>query len=132
LLEFLEEYATLAWYLLADADLVEVALLRALADVQKRALPNDITASYAELQKAIIRKAIELLGEIRQQEKKAQWPLVGREIPDLARLTFILRLIIRRHEKEVADYLRITSAHVKKLVLDAFTAIVAADATVTS
>ena len=125
LLEFLDEFTTLAWYLLADSDLVEVVLLRSLVEVQKNTTaPNDVTAAYSELQRTIIREAIEVLAEVSQQEGKTDWwPRPACDVPDTARLTLVLRLIIRCPETEVGDYLRVTSADVEGLMFDAIAAV---------
>lgn len=121
LLEFLDDFTTLAWYLLADSDLVEVVLLRSLVEVQKNTtVPNDVTSAYAELQRTIIREAIEVLAEVSQQEGKTNWcPRPARDVPDIARLTLVLRLIFQCPETEVADYLRVSSVDVQGLMLDA-------------
>jgi DNA-directed RNA polymerase specialized sigma24 family protein len=122
LLEHLEEFATLAWYLVADGNLVEDTFLRTMAKLD--AIPFDDSVphvAYNQVRSTIISQAVVALAEIRKREESNNISqiLSSSDLPDLSRLAFILRLVIRRSELEVANLLDITPSEVKELVTDA-------------
>src|ERR1700683_1519880 len=104
LLEHLEEFASMAWYLLANSGLVEELFLRAI--VLLDAIPfNGLEPSASQ--------------QVRRKEMAENWnaqlfPLSG--LPDLPRLVFVLRFIIRSPEAEVARLLGVELNEIQYLV----------------
>jgi hypothetical protein len=122
LLEHLEEFATLAWYLVADGNLVEDTFLRTMAQLTATPFDDSIPhVAYHEARTTIINQAIEVLQEIRRKEDEHDIPQLFSlsDLPDLSRLAFVLRLIIRRSESEVAHLLDVTPSEVQALVMEA-------------
>lgn len=122
LLDHLTEFATLAWYLVADGRLVEDAFSRSI--VQLEQIPFDDSPPalpYNQARDIIISQAIAVLGEARSKEETAQIPapMFPIDFPDLSRLAFLLRLVIRTPEEEVAKLLSVTPSQVRELVNDA-------------
>jgi hypothetical protein len=118
-LEHLDEFATLAWYLVADNQLVEATIQRTLAQLEMT--PFDASTPqlpYAQAKEALITQAIaELgLGRKRSEEEAEYLPNSFGELPDLPRLAFILKLVLRSSEIEVARFLDVTPTKVRELV----------------
>jgi hypothetical protein len=113
LLEHLDEFATLAWYLVADGKLVEDTFSRTLAKLDTIPLEVAIPAvNYAQIRDVLITQAIAVVSDMRVEES-GDWSVEPYSIgspPDLARLAFMLKLIIRSPEPEIAKYLA-TSPH---------------------
>jgi hypothetical protein len=122
LLDHLEEFAKLAWYLVADDSLVVETFSR--TAVQLGATPLDACnpqLSYDRAREVIISQAIGVLSSKRREEAESGIRMstdLG-ELPDLARLAFMLRLVIRSSEIEVANLLNVSPMNVRKLVRDA-------------
>jgi hypothetical protein len=119
LLEHLDEFATLAWYLVADGKLVEDTFSRTLAKLDTIPFEASIPAlSYRQARDVLIAQAIAVVSDIRIEEVE-DWSIepnsIGRS-PDLARLAFMLKLIIRSPEPEVARYLGVSPHEVQALV----------------
>jgi hypothetical protein len=118
-LEHLDEFATLAWYLVADHRLVEEAILRTM--VQLDTIPFDASTpslSYMQARETLITQAIAGLALGRKQNEgdtDFQTGSLG-ELPDLPRLAFMLKLVLRSSETEVAKFLDITPSKVRELV----------------
>jgi len=118
-LEHLDEFATLAWYLVADHRLVEEAILRTMAQLD--AIPFDSSTpllSYSQARETLITQAIAGLALGRKvDEDDAQYEAgsLG-ELPDLPRLAFMLKLVLRSSEAEVAKFLDVTPSKVRELV----------------
>ena len=119
LLEHLEEFASMAWYLLADGDQVEELFLRAIISLD--AIPfNGLEPSASEQVRTIIAsEAVAMIAEARRKETAENWnaqsfPLVG--LPDLPHLVFVLRFIIRSSEAEVARLLGVEQNEIQTLV----------------
>jgi DNA-directed RNA polymerase specialized sigma24 family protein len=119
LLEHLDEFATLVWYLVADGKLVEDTFARTLAKLDMTACESSIPAlAYSEARDVLITQAIAVLSEARREEDGNQLfqPSSICSLPDLPRLAFILRLIIRSSETEVAKFLGLSRSEVQGLV----------------
>jgi hypothetical protein len=119
LLEHLDEFATLAWYLVADGKLVEDTFSRTLAKLDTIPFEVSIPAlTYSQARDVLIAQAIAVVSDMRIEESK-DWSVepnpIGR-VPDLARLAFMLKLIIRSPEPEIARYLGVSPREVQALV----------------
>ena len=119
LLEHLEEFASMAWYLLANSGLVEELFLRAI--VLLDAIPfNGLEPSASQqVRSIIVSEAVAMIAEARRKEMAENWnaqlfPLSG--LPDLPRLVFVLRFIIRSPEAEVARLLGVELNEIQYLV----------------
>lgn len=122
LLDHLTEFATLAWYLIADGKLVEEAFSRSITQLEHIPFDDSPPAlAYHQARDIIISQAIAVLSEARSREGVDQiassiFPI---DFPDLSRLAFMLRLVICRSEEEVARLLAVTPSEVRELVSDA-------------
>jgi hypothetical protein len=119
LLEHLDEFATLAWYLVADGRLVEDTFSRTLAQLDTLPFEAFIPAlTYSQARDVLIAQAIAVVSDMRVKEC-GDWSVeptsIGR-LPDLARLAFMLKLIIRSPEPEIAKYLGVSPHEVQALV----------------
>jgi hypothetical protein len=122
LLEHLEEFAKLVWYLVADGSLVDETFSRTM--VQLGATPlyaSNPRPAYDHAREVLISQAIGVLASKRKEEAKTgifmSTGLGG--LPDLPRLAFMLRLVVHSSEMEVASLLDISPMIVRKLVGDA-------------
>ena len=119
LLEHLDEFATLVWYLVADGKLVEDTFARTMTKLDMTAFESSIPAlAYSQARDVLITQAIAVLSDARREEDESQFFLpssIG-SLPDLPRLAFVLRLIIRSPETEVAKYLGLPPSEVQGLV----------------
>jgi hypothetical protein len=122
LLEHLDEFATLVWYLVADGKLVEDVFARTMAKLDMTAFESSIPAlAYSQARDVLITQAIAVLSDARKEEDESLFLLpssIG-TLPDLPRLAFMLRLIIRSSETEVAKFLGLTPSEVQGLVTSA-------------
>jgi DNA-directed RNA polymerase specialized sigma24 family protein len=119
LLEHLDEFATLVWYLVADGKLVEDTFARAMAKLDMTAFESSIPAlAYSQARDVLITQAIAVLSDARREEDESQLfqPDSIGSLPDLPRLAFMLRLIIRSSEPEVAKCLGLSRSEVRRLV----------------
>jgi DNA-directed RNA polymerase specialized sigma24 family protein len=119
LLEHLDEFATLVWYLVADGKLVEDTFSRTLAKLDTIPFEASIPALiYSQARDVLIAQAIAVVSNKRIEES-GDWFVepnsLGR-LPDLARLAFMLKLIIRSPEPEIAKYLGVSPPEVQALV----------------
>ena len=118
LLEHLDEFATLAWYLVADGKLVENTVARTMAKLDTIPFESIPAAAYRQARDFLITQAIAVLSDVRREEDEnafSQPTSLGR-LPDLPRLAFMLRLIIRSSEAEVAKFLNVSPSEVQGLV----------------
>ena len=122
LLEHLDEFAMLAWYLVADGKLVEHTFARTIAKLYMTSFDSSIPAlAYSQARDVLIAQAITVLSDARREEDEnllSQPNSIG-SLPDLPRLAFILRLIIRSSETEVAKFLGLSPSQVQGLVTNA-------------
>jgi len=122
LLEHLDEFAKLAWYLVADGKLVEDTFARTLTKLDMTAFESFIPAlAYSRARDVLITQAIAALSDPRREENEnglVHSNSVG-SLPDRPRLAFMLRLIIRSSETQVAKFLGISPSEVQGLVKDA-------------
>jgi DNA-directed RNA polymerase specialized sigma24 family protein len=119
LLEHLDEFAKLAWYLVADGKLVEDTFARTLTKLDTTAFESSIPAlAYSQVRDVLITQAIAVLSDARREEGENQFvqPSSIGSLPDLPRLAFMLRLIIRSSETEVAKFLGLSPSEVQGLV----------------
>jgi DNA-directed RNA polymerase specialized sigma24 family protein len=120
LLEHLDEFATLVWYLVADGKLVEDTFARTMAKLDMTAFESSIPAlAYSQARNVLITQAIAVLTDARREEDENQFfqrSSIG-SLPDLPRLAFMLRLIIRSSEAEVAKFLGLSPSEVQELVM---------------
>jgi hypothetical protein len=121
LLEHLEEYAKLVWYLVADGSLVDETFSRTM--VQLGATPFDASnpkSAYDQAREALITQAIAVLASTRREEMEngifMSTGLGG--LPDLPRLAFMLRLVLHSSETEVASLLDVSPINVRNFVRD--------------
>jgi DNA-directed RNA polymerase specialized sigma24 family protein len=119
LLEHLDEFATLAWYLVGDGKLVEDTFSRTLVKLDTIPSEGSIPAlTYSQVRDVVITQAIAVVSDMRIEEA-GDWsvePNPIARVPDLARLAFMLKLIIRSPEPEIAKYLGVSSHEVQALV----------------
>jgi hypothetical protein len=114
LLEHLDEFATLVWYLVADGKLVEDTFARTMAKLEMAAFESSSPAlAYSQARDVLITQAIAVLSSASREEDKTS--AIG-SLPDLPRLAFILRLVIRSPETEVARFLGLPPSEVQRLV----------------
>jgi DNA-directed RNA polymerase specialized sigma24 family protein len=118
-LEHLDEFATLAWYLVADSRLVEVTVIRTMARLDE--IPFDASTpalAYHQARETLIAEAIAALALSRDEgdEDGEVQPYGLAELPDLPRLAFLLKLVLHLSEGEVARFLDINPAKVGQLV----------------
>ena len=119
LLEHLDEFARLAWYLVADGKLVEDTFARTMAKLDMTAFKSSIPAlAYSQARDVLIAQAIAVLSDARREEDENQLfqPSSIGSFPNLPRLAFMLRLIIRSSEAEVAKFLGVSPSEVQGLV----------------
>jgi hypothetical protein len=119
LLDHLDEFATLVWYLVADGKLVEDTFARTMAKLDMTAFESSIPAlAYSQARDVLITQAIAVLSDARREEDENQLfqPSSIGSFPNLPRLAFILRLIIRSSEAEVAKFLGLSPSEVQGLV----------------
>ena len=119
MLERLDEFAKLAWYLVADGKLVEETLARTIAKLDMTAFESSIPAlAYSQARGVLITQAIAVLSDARREEDENQFfqPSSICSLPDLPRLAFMLRFIIRSSEAEVAKFLSLSLSEVQGLV----------------
>jgi hypothetical protein len=121
LLEHLEEFAKLVWYLVADGNLVDETFSRTM--VELGATPLDVSNSkpaYDHAREVLISQAIGVLASTRKEEAEKgismSTGLGG--LPDLPRLAFMLRLVVHSSEMEVASLLDVSPMSVRALVGD--------------
>jgi DNA-directed RNA polymerase specialized sigma24 family protein len=119
LLEHLDEFAKLAWYLVSDGKLVEDTFVRTMAKLDMTAFESSIPAlAYSQARDVLITQAIAVLSDARREEDE-NWlfqPNSTGSLPDHPRLAFTLRLIIRLSEAEVAKFIGVTPSEVQGLV----------------
>jgi DNA-directed RNA polymerase specialized sigma24 family protein len=125
-LEHLEEFARLAWYLVADDRLVEDVIRR--TTIQLHRLPFDTSApelTYNQARETIIQQSIAVL-KLDEEYGEPQFFLVQPTLGALGRLprlAFMLSLILRSPEAKVAKLLDVTPSRVRELVQDAITSL---------
>jgi DNA-directed RNA polymerase specialized sigma24 family protein len=119
LLEHLDELATLAWYLVADGKLVEDTFSRMMAKLDTMPFESSIPSlAFTQARDVLITQAIAVLTDVRREEDENVFfqPASLGKLPDLPRLAFMLRLIIRSSEAEVAKFLGVSASEVQGLV----------------
>ena len=119
LLEHLDEFARLAWYLVADGKLVEDTFARTMAKLDTISFESSIPAlTYNQARDVLITQAIAVLSDMRREEDENSFLQLTSldSLPDLPRLAFVLRLIIRSSEVEVAKFLNVSPSEVQGLV----------------
>lgn len=124
LMEYLEEFATLAWYLVADDKLVEETFSRTMMRLDT--MPFDASTpvlAYGQARDMLISQALEVLAASRKEDDR-QLATSG-ELPDLPRLAFMLIFVIRSSASEVAKLLDVTPMQVQGLVQRAIDHLVA-------
>jgi hypothetical protein len=117
LLEHLEEFATLVWYLVADGKLVEDAFSSTMAKLEMMPFEASIPAlPYNQARDVLITQAIAALSDMRRAEDENSLfqPTSLDRLPDLPRLAFMLRLIIRSSETQVAKFLNVSPSEVQR------------------
>jgi hypothetical protein len=121
LVEHLEEFAKLVWYLVADGNLVDETFSRAIA--QLGATPLDVSNTqtpFTHAREVLISQAIKVLASTRREEaENGIFISTGPSgPPDLPRLAFMLRLVVHSSETEVAGFLDVSPMSVRALVRD--------------
>jgi hypothetical protein len=120
-LDHLSDFAKLAWYLVADAQLVENVVLRAIVRLEMTPFDTpDELVRYNQARDTLISEAIAVLGLPEVGDAEMTRPPTSDvtlcELPHLPRLAFLLKLILRMPESEVATLLSIPSASVLELI----------------
>src|ERR1700723_3010793 len=85
MLEHLDEFATLAWYLVADGRLVEDTLARTIAKLDMTVFESSIPAlTYSQARDVLITQAIAVLSDARKQEGESRFfkPTPFGSVPD--------------------------------------------------
>jgi DNA-directed RNA polymerase specialized sigma subunit len=103
----------------ADGKLVEDTFARTMAKLDMTAFESSIPAlAYSQARDVLITQAIDVLSDARREEDENQFfrPNSTGRLPDHPRLAFMLRLIIRSSEAEVAKFLGISPSEVQGLV----------------
>ncbi|WP_263355215.1 hypothetical protein [Acidicapsa acidisoli] len=120
LLDNLHEFATLAWYLVADGTLVEEVFSRVMKQLDTASFDDsDALTPYNLAREAIITQAVDVLaGRCREEEINFIQADSAYELPNLPRLAFLLRFVIRSSESAVARYLDVSPSRVRELVMD--------------
>lgn len=119
LLEHMDEFAKLAWYLVADGKLVEETFARTMAKLDMTAFKSSIPAlAYSQARDVLISQAIDVLLDARREEEENRFfqPNSTGRLPDNPRLAFMLRLIMRSSEAEVAKALGVSPSEVQGLL----------------
>ena len=122
LLEHLDEFARLAWYLVADGKLVEDTFAQTMAKLDMIPFESSIPAlACSQARYVLITQAIAVLSDARREEEENRFfqPNSSGSLPDHPRLAFMLRLIIRSSEEEVAKFLSVSPSEVQGLVKQA-------------
>jgi hypothetical protein len=94
LLEHLDEFATLAWYLVADGELVEDTFARTMTKLDMTAFESSIPAlAYSQARDVLITQAMAVLSDVRRAEGESRSfpPNSIGSLPDPSRLAFMLR-----------------------------------------
>src|ERR1700734_4386893 len=74
LLEHLDDFAKLAWYLVADGKLVEDTFARTIAKLDMTAFESSIPAlAYSQARDILIAQAIAVLSDARREEEENQF-----------------------------------------------------------
>ena len=122
-LEHLDEFARLAWYLVADAKLVEIAILRTMVRLDEISFDGSTPKlAYSQAREVLIQQSIALL-ELEREAEGVLMPPTIVELPNLVRLAFMLKLILRSPESEVAKFLHVTPGRVRELVRSAISSL---------
>ena len=118
LLEHLEEFAKLTWYLVADGKLVEETFVRTMARLDTTAFESSSPAfAYSQVREVLITQAIAVLSDAhREEDEDRAFQVNSTSLPDYPRLAFMLRLVIRSSEAEVAKFLGVSTSEVQGLV----------------
>jgi DNA-directed RNA polymerase specialized sigma24 family protein len=119
LLEHLDEFVKLAWYLVADGKLVENTFARTMAKLDLITFESSIPGrAYSQARDVLITQAIAALSEAPREEDESRLfqPSSTSSLTDHPRLAFMLRLIIRSSEAEVAKFLGVSISEVQGLV----------------
>jgi hypothetical protein len=120
-LDHLNEFAKLAWYLVADTQMVESVMLRAIVRLESTPYdaPDELVR-YNQARDTLIAEAIAVLGLPESGNVEMTRPPTADvtlcELPHLPRLAFLLKLILRMPESEVAKLLSVPSASVIDLI----------------
>jgi hypothetical protein len=120
-LDHLNEFAKLVWYLVADTQMVENVMLRAIVRLESTPFdaPDELLR-YKQARDTLIAEAIAVLGLPQSGNVEMTQPPTADvtlcELPHLPRLAFLLKLILRMPESEVARLLSIPSASVTDLI----------------
>jgi len=118
LLDHLAEFATLAWYLVADGNLVDEAFLGSIPQLEQIPFDENFPARTRERARdIIISQAIAVLTTARQREHAdhVAMPLFPGDFPDLCRLVFKLRKVVFKPEEDMARLLAVTPSKVVDL-----------------
>ena len=122
-LEHLDEFARLAWYLVADAKLVEAAILGTMIRLDEISFDDSTPKlAYSQAREVLIQQSIALL-ELEHEAEGIPMPPTMVELPNLVRLAFMLKLILRSPESEVAKFLNVTPGRVRELVRTAISSL---------
>ena len=121
LIEHLDEFAKLAWYLVADTALVECVMVRTVARLESIPFSaSDAVLTYNQTRDMLIGEAIAALDLPPSGCVETDWSSEGPVglcgLPDLPRLAFLLRLVLRMPQSEVARLLSITSDSLSELI----------------
>jgi hypothetical protein len=99
-LEHLNEFARLVWYLVADTALVECVMIRAVTQLEGTPFDaSDALLTYNQAHDTLIREAVSVLNLAQKRGLESDETFVGPvnpyELPDISRLAFLLKLVLR-------------------------------------
>jgi len=119
----LDEFARLACFLVANDKLVESVILRTMSRLDE--IPFDGSTpslAYHQAREILIQQSIAVV-ELDHEDQGMPIPLTLVDLPNLVRLAFMLKVILRSSEGEVAKFLRVTPNRVGELVRTAIEAL---------
>jgi hypothetical protein len=120
LIEHLNEFAKLAWYLTVDTALVECVMVRTVARLESTPFDDsDTLLTYNQARDVLIGEAIAVLNLQHGGGDMGETPIETVtlcELPDLPRLAFLLKLVLRMPEGEVAKLLSVPVPSVSELI----------------
>jgi hypothetical protein len=119
----LDEFARLACYLVANDKLVENVIQRTMIRLDEIPFDGSVpTLAYNQAREILIQQSIAVV-ELDREDEGIPMPPTLVDLPNLVRLAFMLKVILRSSEGEVAKFLRITPKKVGELVKTAIEAL---------
>lgn len=119
----LDEFARLACFLVANDKLVESVIQRTMIRLDELPFDGSVpNLAYNQAREILIQQSIAVI-ELDRDDEAIPMPPTLVELPNLVRLAFMLKVILRSSEGEVAKFLRVTPKRVGELVKTAIEAL---------